>query len=661
MYKGVIIYNMTSVSLGLALASEKNSAVLKNYNLEEHTEMKKVLAFLLALSMCLVFVTGCTKISKDDPAAKGAEFDIYLGKKVMNLDPAIAYTDDNAVKIINLIFEGLFKLNENGKLKKALAKKYEILEDPKTGEEYLEITINDTYWSDGSVVQANDIVYAWRRILNPDFNSPAASMLYCIKGAKDAKNGDASIYEIGLYAIKANKFRVYFEENANIDEFLYNLASPALVPVRENKVASYPDTWSTSATDLSTNGPFRVKKFSADDPTEHITLERSKYYYLNQEVETEAKDKYVTPFRLNIRYDVPMSDAVVPNDMLTTVAEGNVLDMFKNNEIFYVSGLTSATAGAYKKVKTEEEASAFAFYFNFAKGFAKDPVARQALSMALDRKAIASELGLGTTAATGILNGKVYNTKKGTSFRKAGGDVISARGNIEGARALLEENGIDPFDYGTIYVLIRGDEMGDNYYSEENGYMSNEKAILLKAVEAWREVGFDVEYEIVNYHDYDEDGKDNGFIAKYESGDYDIVGMDYQMISAYALYDLAMFSNKYSAGASLLTAKKTVSNVTTTTYYNIEEFDRLLDEAFKESDLGKRAELLHQAEELLVKEEAAVIPVVFNANAYVVSKELSNVKTDYWGIQIFTKTSLKNYVQYLPSVKAAASNDETEE
>ena len=66
--------------------------------------MKKVLAFLLALSMCLVFVTGCTNISADDPAAKGAEFDVYLGKKVMDLDPAIAYTDDNAVKILNLIF-----------------------------------------------------------------------------------------------------------------------------------------------------------------------------------------------------------------------------------------------------------------------------------------------------------------------------------------------------------------------------------------------------------------------------------------------------------------------------------------------------------------------------------------------------------------------------
>ena len=636
---------MTSVSLGLALASEKNSAVLKNYNLEEHTEMKKVLAFLLALSMCLVFATGCTKISKDDPAAKGAEFDIYLGAKVMNLDPAIAYTDDNAVKILNLIFEGLFKLDENGKLKKALAKKYEILEDPKTGEDYLEITIKDTHWSDGSKVQANDIVYAWRRILNPDFDSPAASMLYCIKGAKDAKSGDLSIYDVGLYAVKANKFRVYFEEGTNIQEFLYNLASPALVPVRENKVASYPDSWCTSATDLSTNGPFRVKKFDGDETTELITLERSKYYYLNQEVETEAKDKFVTPFRINIRYDVPLDNNVVASN-----SDTDILTMFNNKELFYVSGLTAATAGAYgKNVKVEEEASAFTFYFNFnSDPFEQDnedsKIIRQAFSMALDRNAIAAELGLGTTAATGILNSKVYNTKKGTSFRKAGGDLIS--GNLESAKTLLADAGIDPSDYDTSWVLICADAMNDSPASESKGFMSNEKKILLKAVETWQALGFEVEYEILNYHDYDEDGEDNGFIAAYESGQYDIVGMDYQMISAYALYDLAMFSDEYSGGASLLKG-----------YVN-EEYDNLLADAFKESDLDKRAEILHTAEKLLVADEAAVIPVVFNTNAYVVSGELSNVKTDYWGVQIFTKTVLKNYVQYLPSVKAATSNDD---
>ena len=623
--------------------------------------MKKVLAFLLALSMCLVFAAGCTKISEDDPAAKGAEFDIYLGKKVMNLDPAIAYTDDNAVKIINLIFEGLFKLDENGSLKKALAKKYEILKDPKTGEDYLEITINDTYWSDGSKVQANDVVYAWRRILSPDFDSPAASMLYCIKGAKVAKEGGAgsSIYDIGLYVVKANRFRVYFEKGADIQEFLYNLASPALVPVRENKVATYPDTWSTSAIDLSTNGPFRVKKFNGADAAEQITLERSKYYYLNQEVETEAKDKYVTPFRINIRYDVPLDT--------TKVAFGDesvkdIVTMFKDKEIFYASGLTAATAGAFGQgVRVEEEASAFAFFFNFDKDFAKQDVIRQALSMAIDRNAIAKSLDLGTKAATGILNDKVYNTKKGTSFREEGGDLISATGDIEGAIALLEANGIKPETYDTIRVIIHGDDMNDSYNSGLKGFKSNEKAILLAAVDAWRQLGFDVEYEILDYH-VDDNGVDKGFIAAYESGDYDIIGMDYQMISTYALYDLAMFSNKYSAGAALLKGTTTASTsdglVSTDTYYVDTDFDNLLDDAFKTSDLEDRATSLHAAEKLLVSEKALVIPVVFNANAYVVSDELSNVKTDYWGTQIFTKADLKDYVQYLPSVRNNSSDEE---
>ena len=606
--------------------------------------MKKVLAFLLALSMCLVFVTGCTKISDDDPAAKGAEFNIYLGKKVMNLDPAIAYTDENAVKIINLIFEGLFKLDENGKLKKALAKKYEILEDPKTGEDYLEITINDTYWSDGSAVQANDVVYAWRRILNPDFDSPAASMLYCIKGAKDAKLGNASIYDVGLYAVKANKFRVFFEEGANIDEFLNNLASPALVPVRENKVASYPDTWSTSATDLSTNGPFRVKKFSADDPSEVMILERSKYYYLNQEVETEAKDKYVTPFRLYVRYDVPMDMNVVSTDKTT-----DVVTMFNNNELFYVSGLTSATAGAYgDNVKISEEASAFMFYFNFSKDLAENEVVRKAFSMALDRTQIANELGLETKAATGILNSKVYNTKKGTSFREVGGDVISASGNIAEAQALLADAGINPSKYKRITVLVCEDEVNDSY-DDNKSFRSNEKAIVEMAVQAWTELGFAVEYDIRGYDD---------FMAAYESGDYTIVGMDYQMISTQALYNLAMFSTEYSGKASLLKgyANKEANILE---YHTDEEFERLLDDAFKSTNANERADLLHQAETILV-EKALVIPVVFNTNAYVVSDELSKVKTDYWGAQIFTKTQLKNYVQYLDTVKIETPKKEEE-
>lgn len=620
--------------------------------------MKKVLAFILALAMCMVFTVGCTKIAKDDPAQKGAEFEIYMGTKVMDLDPAIAYTDENAVKILSLIFEGLTRLKENGKIEKALAKKWEIVEDPRTGEKSLEITIKDTYWSDGSVVQANDIVYAWKRILDPTFNSPAASMLYCIKNAENAKLGLVSIDDIGLYSISTTKLVVEFEEGADIDEFLYNTASPALVPLRENKVASYPDTWSKSATDLSTNGPFRVKKFSSD-PTEQVILERSKYYYLSQEVQTEAIDKYVTPYRITIRYDVPLDKSVVYSSAST-----DVLTMFNNKELFYVSGLTASTVSAYgKSVKTEEEASTFVYYFNLNSGenakLFQNAAARQALSMALDRNYIAEIIGCGTEAATGLLNDKVFNTTRGTSFRKEGGEIISAAGDIEGAKKLLEENNIFPEDYDDIYIVIRQDETNDSYQSQQMGYISKEKAIAQYTKTVWEELGF---YVVVNSFSAD------AYDEAYKTGDYDVIGLDYQMLSVYPIYNLTSFTKAYNGGVRLVTSGDPdfdeslgetmyyVNNTHMTGYYN-PEFDALIESAFAETDTKKRAEILHEAEELLVH-DAVVVPILFNANAYVVSGELSKVSTNYWGAQIFTKTELKNYVQYLPSVRNASTDED---
>ena len=117
--------------------------------------------------------------------------------------------------------------------------------------------------------------------------------------------------------------------------------------------------------------------------------------------------------------------------------------------------------------------------------------------------------------------------------------------------------------------------------------------------------------------------------------------MDYQTISVFPLYNLAAFSATYSGAAVPVTG------------YENAEYDALLAEAYAETDADKKAELLHSAEKLLV-DDAAVVPVIFNTNAYVVSKELSNVKTNYWGVQTFTKADLDDYVQYLESERMAA-------
>ena len=72
-----------------------------------------------------------------------------------------------------------------------------------------------------------------------------------------------------------------------------------------------------------------------------------------------------------------------------------------------------------------------------------------------------------------------------------------------------------------------------------------------------------------------------------------------------------------------------------------------------------RADALHKAEKLLVQEDAAVIPVIFNSEAYVTSA-LSDIDTTFWGANTFTKTYLKDYVKHNNAAGVDANTEGSE-
>lgn len=601
--------------------------------------MKRFLALLLALTFLLVCFAGCTKIGED---GNGAEIDVYLGTKPLNLDPAIAYTDENAVQILNLIFEGLFKLNTSGKLEKALCKKYEIYDNARTGIKEMKITITTTHWSDGSEVQANDIVYAWRRILDPEFNSPAAPMLYAIRGAKAAKLGEASIYDIGVYPSSKNTVIVEFEDGANVDEFLYNLASPALVPLRENKISTYKDTWSRSSTDLSTNGPFRVRKFSSD-PTEILVLQRSKYYKLNIVTNTEAADKFVTPYRINIHFDLPTDLSVV----YLKDAQESVMTKYAEKELFYLSGITKAVADANSlKFKSVDASSTFSYIFNCNKPYFADAKVRYALSIALDRQHMAELVGMGTTAATSLLPSMVFDTKKGTSFQSKSGDVLPLTSQLDQAKQLIAESGINPKSLGQIEVYYRLDPVNDSAGSDRLGNQSKERAIAQYTKTVWEELGFNVVVRGVG---------DAEMETRYNNGSYDVMAIDFSAISPYAFYNLAQFAREYSGSSKLvmdgdadfdksLGKERYYVSLPHVCGYTNQAFEEIIENAYNESDAKAKASLLHEAEKLLL-EDGGICPLVFNKTNYT-SQEIGGLKTTFWGTVDFTEADLKNYEMY---------------
>jgi oligopeptide transport system substrate-binding protein len=178
--------------------------------------MKRIISLLLCAVMLLGVLSACTTIEGDN---SGMVIDVYMTNPLTDFDPTMHFDDNSMIKIFDLIYEGLTDLDEEGKWKKALMKSYEFKGNDEDGYSLL-ITLNSTRWTDGRTVQSADFVYAWKRILDPDFKCEAAALLYDIKNARDVKLGDASIDDVGVSSVDTYVLQIDFDHKIDVDLFL---------------------------------------------------------------------------------------------------------------------------------------------------------------------------------------------------------------------------------------------------------------------------------------------------------------------------------------------------------------------------------------------------------------------------------------------------------
>ncbi|MBO5744626.1 MAG: hypothetical protein J6R60_02440, partial [Clostridia bacterium] len=88
---------------------------------------KRIISLMLCLLMIGSALVGCSK--GPDESNKGAYIKMYLTDMVYDLDPANAFNNESALKIVPLLFDNLFVLDDNDKLQKQLAESYEIIEN----------------------------------------------------------------------------------------------------------------------------------------------------------------------------------------------------------------------------------------------------------------------------------------------------------------------------------------------------------------------------------------------------------------------------------------------------------------------------------------------------------------------------------------------------
>ena len=637
--------------------------------------MKRIFALLLCAATLLASLTlvGCDLSSnkkKNDKKEedKGQYITAYLTDNVYDLDPAKAYTNEALANVVSLMFDTLFKLDENGRVKKSLVKEYVIEENESAGEYKMQLYLNETNWSDGTAVSANDIVFAWKRLLEVDANYEAAALLFDIKNARAAKEGDCSIDDVRIYPAEQQMLEIYFEGKIDYDQFMLNLTSLALAPLRDD-IVSKSDDWAKKPGTMVCSGPFKLgrinmkasdtdKYFDAlheykddngfdkvglDGKIQTITdfmLERNIYYFRDNE--EDRLKKSVTPYKITV-------DCSLTDEQLTA--------MYDAGMVMYISDVPLALrkdSSIAEDVEIAENSfSTNSIYFNQnaivdngtdegAKLFA-DAKVRQALSLAIDRNAIVNAV-VYAQVATGLVPTGVFEAGSAKSlFREACNtkyEYLST--DATKAAALLAEAGVKPSKYSFELTVAAYDEV--------------HCAIGEIIVENWRALGFDVTLKKIgtiqnnDFYKYTgitpTDICDDLYAEELRAGSFQAILFDYVAFSADAFSVLAPFAKPFSGRGMDMSNPDEYLLTPHVTGYDSEAYNELMEKIYAEKTVAKRADDLRAAEGILMN-DLPVVPVVFNLNATVTSKQLKKTTTSYYNITFFQKAKINSYDKYL--------------
>ena len=580
--------------------------------------MKKILSLVLVLSLLLgsaLVLSSCGV-----PENEGAQIPVYLGEPIYDFDPTDYYVDSNADQLMSLLYEPLFTVNKNGKLKEAAAKTYEVDEEERT----ITIELRETYWSDGSRVLASDYIYAWRDvILDPTKSNPAAALFYDIENAAEIKKGEASSYEFGatgsLYEIT-----IVYREGADYEQLLKNLSSVATAPLRQNGVAQSSSYWAKSVNSIYTNGPFKVDTLDYEDGI--LTLTRNLGYHQNPN--KKDYDNQVNPYILTTEFEVA----------------GKTVELtysdIEDKTVFIMTDSTLADKSANKgEAKVYDDLSTYTYVFDTTNPLFANKDVRKALSLVIDRNAIISAITFGKAADGFIAPLAAKDIEQ---------SLISASANKAAAEELLA--GVNFAGISKSFTLTVNDDEKSIAIAE-----------LVKA--AWESIGFSVTIDAVgtiestiidfanNTNINVKDSKIQYLVKEASKGNvqYDVIAVDWQMYSTDPFVALAALTSDINGCGAIFNDAETTLRPNISGWSNA-EYDALINAAYSTANDDARNGYLKDAEKLLM-EEMPIIPLVFNETVVFTAKGISKVSVDGLGNLSFTDTKLRKYEKYLPETE----------
>lgn len=370
---------------------------------------KKLCWPLLITTVALLLQVACNPSKpKQTISAQNDEIKqsirINISVEPSSLDPAKASVIQS-ITVVRMLFDGLTRINKENRVEMALAENVIVSEDQKT----FTFMLRDAKWTNGDTIRANDFLYAWRRVIDPNVPADNAFHLYSIKNAKAIKSGNLPIEELGVKVIDEKTLQVELENPTPY--FLELVSYPVFCPINE-KVDRATPNWADNVETYVSNGPFSLVEWRHQDS---IRLEKNPTYWDNQSVNLDE----ISLFILN---------------------EETELSMFENKELDWagspLSILPIDALGKLHADKILKRKAILGTYFlriNTENPLLQSQSVRQALSLSVNREELVGHALAGSQIAASGFVPEVLGLREQSYFQ----------GDNEHKAMKLFENGLE--------------------------------------------------------------------------------------------------------------------------------------------------------------------------------------------------------------------------
>lgn len=452
------------------------------------------------------------------------------------------------------LYEGLVVQNNKAEVVPGVAESWEISDD---GLVYTFKLREDAKWSNGDTVKASDFVFAYQRIQNPETAAPYANMLYPILNAEAINKGEMEVSELGAKALDDHTLEITL--NAPTPYFLELLTHQTGHPMNQASTEEHGDQF-TRPGNFVTNGAYMLESFT---PNDKITMRKNPHFHGADDV------------RIDVVNFIPFEDRATCLRRFEAQEVHSCSDLDNQQMDYMRDNLGDQVHVApylgtyYLPVKTTKE--------KFA-----DPRVRQAISMAIDREFLATEIWRDSMLpAWSFVPPGIGNYGENAVLPYAGDDILDRE---DAAKALLEEAGVAE---GSLTVELRHNT-GENH-----------KNTMTAIGDMLKNVGINstiVEMEGTGYFDYLK-----------QDGDFDIVR--------------AGWIGDYSDPQNFLFLFESENLGFNYPRWANPDYDALMKQAAGTIDIDERAAILRQAEELLLQ-EVPIIPIMYYSSGSLVSSKL---------------------------------------